>query len=772
MRQPSSSVLPETGPVREHPPRSRAPVVERIAGWSARHRKTAVFGWFLLVAVVFVACHQLPVKNLPSNDAGQSGVAEQTLNRLGFTTPPHESVLIQARGSGGPGHTFSTDPAMRRAARQVAAALAVLPHAARDIATPLGADHAGLVSADGRSALVTFTVPGQVSNEDQAVEPALRAVAAVQARYPGLLIAEAGDASADRAANAIVSHDFRQAEETSVPITLILLIVVFGALIAAGIPVLLAGTAVFTALALLAIPGQWLPIGSSTSEVVLLIGMAVGIDYSLFYLRREREERARGASTERALRTAAATSGRAILVSGLTVMIALAGLFLTGVSEFTGIALGTIAVVGVAMIGSLTFLPALLSWLGPWADRARVPFLGRRRTAARPSRVWAALVRRVIRHPAAWGSVAAVAMLALAAPALGLRLGNPVNGGFSSKIPIVATYDRISSAFPGGPAPAQVVVTGHDLASPQVAHALAQLRAAASASGPIRGPIQAESVARGQAVLVSVPLAGNGTDAVSNQALLDLRNHVLPDTLGRVPGVSFAVTGNTAENYDDIGVLRGRTPLVLAVVALLAFVLLLIAFRSVLIPLVSVSLTLLSVSAAFGLLTLIFQDGHLTGPLGFTSYGAIVPWVPLFVFVFLFGLSMDYHVFILSRIRELRGRGASTEDAVVSGIASSAGVVTSAALIMMAVFSIFATLALVSLKMLGVTLTAAVLIDATVVRGILLPACLALLGERSWYLPRWLRWLPGRPVVPFGPAGPDAGTALLQGTAGPAVRQG
>ncbi len=763
MRQPSSSVLPETGPVREQPHRSRAPVVERIAGWSARHRKTVVFGWFLLVAVIFVACHQLPSKNLPSNDAGQSGVAEQTLQRLGFTTPPHEYVLIQPRGSGGPGRTFRADPAMRRAAQQVAAALAAVPHSARDIATPFGAGHTGLVSADGRSALVTFTVPGQVSHEDQTVVPALRAVAGVQARHPGLLIAEAGDASADRAANAIVSHDFRQAEETSVPITLILLIAVFGALIAAGIPVLLAGTAVFTALALLAIPGQWLPIDSSTSEVVLLIGMAVGVDYSLFYLRREREERARGASTEQALRTAAATSGRAILVSGLTVMIALAGLFLTGYSEFTGIAVGTIAVVGVAVIGSLTFLPALLSWLGPWADRGRIPFLGRRRTAARPSRLWAALVRRVIRHPAAWGSVAALAMLALAAPALGLRLGNPPDGGFSSKIPIVATYDRINRAFPGGPGaragsgdrPRSGRPAGHPGAGPVAGRS-------ATASGPIRGPIRAQAVAGGRAVLVSVPLAGDGTDAVSNHALLDLRNHVLPDTLGRVPGVSFAVTGNTAQNYDDTGVLRGRTPLVLAVVALLAFFLLLIAFRSVLIPLVSISLNLLSVAAAFGLLTLIFQDGHLAGPLGFTSYGAIVPWVPLFVFVFLFGLSMDYHVFILSRIRELRGRGATTKDAVVGGIASSAGVVTSAALIMMAVFSIFATLALVSLKMLGVTLTAAVLIDATVVRGILLPACLAMLGERSWYLPRWLHWLPGRPVPlragrARGRAGPHPG---------------
>ena len=709
---------------------------------------------------------------MPSNDAGQSGVAEQTLQRLGFTTPPHEYVLIQPRGSGGPGARSATDPAMRRAARQVAAALAAVPHSARDIATPLGAGHAGLVSADGRSALVTFTVPGQVSHEDQTVVPALRAVAAVQARHPGLLIAEAGDASADRAANAIVSHDFRQAEETSVPITLILLIAVFGALIAAGIPVLLAGTAVFTALALLAIPGQWLPIDSSTSEVVLLIGMAVGVDYSLFYLRREREERARGASTERALRTAAATSGRAILVSGLTVMIALAGLFLTGVSEFTGIALGTIAVVGVAVVGSLTFLPALLSWLGPWADRARIPFLGRRRTAARPSRLWAALVRRVVRHPAAWGSVAALAMLALATPALGLRLGNPTDGGFSSKIPIVATYDRINRAFPGGPAPAQVVVTGHDLAGPQVTRALGQLRADASASGPIRGPIRAQAVAGGRAVLVSVPLAGDGTDAVSNQALLDLRNHVLPDTLGRVPGVSYAVTGNTAQNYDDIGVLRGRTPLVLAVVAAAG-----VLPAAAGVPLGADPAALRLAEPAVGGRRVRPAHARLPGrppgrPAGLhqlrgdRAVGAAVRVrVPV----------RAEHG--LPRVHPEPDPGTArprreTKDAVVGGIASSAGVVTSAALIMMAVFSIFATLALVQLKMLGVALTAAVLIDATVVRGILLPACLAMLGERSWYLPRWLHWLPGRPVVPFGRPGPRPGRGLIPGTAEPAVRQG
>jgi RND superfamily putative drug exporter len=474
--------------------------------------------------------------------------------------------------------------------------------------------------------------------------------------------------------------------------------------------------------------------------------MAVGIDYSLFYLRREREERARGAATGEALRIAAATSGRAIVVSGLTVMIALAGLFLTGYSVFTGVAIGTIAVVGVTVVGSLTVLPALLSWLGRWADRGRIPFLGRRRTAARPSRLWAALVRRVVRHPAAWGLVAALAMITLAVPALGMRIADPPAGGLPSNVPMVQTMNRIDRAFPGRPAPAQVVVTGRDLAGTQVQAAITALRARASSGGLIRGPVTEAPVAGGRALLVDVPLAGHGWDSLSNRALLTLRGHALPETLGRVPGISFAVAGDTAASHDDIAVLHQRTPLVLAVVAVLAFLLLLVAFRSVAIPLISISLNLLSVGAAYGLITLIFQDGRLQGPLGFTGYGAIVSWIPLFIFVFLFGLSMDYHVFILSRIRELRSRGTATPEAVVGGIASSAGVVTSAAVIMVAVFSVFATLSLISLKMLGVGLAAAVLIDATVVRGILLPACLALLGERSWYLPRWLRWLPGKPA--------------------------
>jgi RND superfamily putative drug exporter len=744
MRQPLSSVLPETDLDRHDRHQTRAaPIVERIAGWSARHRKTAVFGWLVLVAVVFVAGQALGAKSLPSYDAGQSGQAEQALHRLGLVAPAVEDVLIQARG---PGRTFAGDPAMRQAARQVARALAALPRAAADIRSPLGPGGTRLVSADGRSALVTFDVPGPTAGQATAVAPALSAVAAIQARYPNLRMAEAGDASYARAINSVLDSGFRRAEATSVPITLVLLLLVFGALVAAGIPLLLAITSVMVALSLLTVISQWQPVGPSTSEVVLIIGMAVGIDYSLFYLRREREERAKGAAPGEALRTAAATSGRAILVSGLTVMIALAGLFLTGYDVFTGIAFGTIAVVGVAVLGSLTVLPALLSWLGPRVDRGRIPFLGRRRTAARPSRAWAALARRVVRRPVVWGGAATIVLLALAVPALGMRIGQPTVD-LPVGNPVLQTVDRIQQAFPQSPSPAQVVVTGQDLSGPGMRDAIAALQARASAdgpSGPIHEPITATQIAQGRGLIIGVPLAGNGGNSVSNGALLALRNQVLPATLGRVGGVSYAVAGDTATSYDDIAAMHTVTPEIVAFVVLLAFLLLLVAFRSVTISLVSVALNLLSVAAGYGLITLIFQDGRLQGLLGYTSFGGIIFWVPLFMFVLLFGLSMDYHVFILSRIRELHSRGASTRDAVVGGISGSAGVVTSAAVIMVAVFSILATLPIVDTKTLGVGLAAAVLIDATVVRGILLPAAMALLGERCWYLPHWLRWLPGR----------------------------
>jgi putative drug exporter of the RND superfamily len=462
-------------------------------------------------------------------------------------------------------------------------------------------------------------------------------------------------------------------------------------------------------------------------------------------------------------------------------MIALAGLFLTSLSVFDGIALGSIAVVGIAVAGSLTVLPAVLSWLGPRADRGRIPLL-RRRAAARPSRLWAALVRRVVRHPLAWGGVTAIALLALATPALGMRIGYPAIDA-PAGLPVVQTMGRIQEAFPQGTSQAQVVVTGSDLSGPAVTRAVAGLRARATPGGAIHPPVTTTVIAGGRGMVISVPLAGagTGTGTASDNALLALRDQILPSTLGTVPGVSYAVTGDTAGNYDFTQQLHSRVPLVFAMVAVLAFVLLAFAFGSIVIPLVSIALNLLSVGAAYGLITLIFQDGRLTGPLGYTSFGGIIAWVPLFLFVFLFGISMDYHVFLLSRIRELRLRGSTTRDAVVGGVASSAGVITSAALIMVAVFSIFATLSTIELKILGVGMAAAILIDATLVRGILLPAALALLGDRTWSAPRWLRRLANagsleqregatpRELSPSGstttPTGPPARQTPIRGNA-------
>jgi putative drug exporter of the RND superfamily len=729
----------------------RAPVVERITRWSARHRKTAVAAWLGFMTAAFIVGQLFSGPGVQQYDPGQAGRGEQILTQLGVVSPPAENVLVEARAGE---RQLAHDAAqqVRHVEHEVVSALQALPRAASDVRVPFGL-RAG---RDGLAALVTFTVAGPHASADKTVLADLAAVHRIQLANPGMLVSEAGSASTDNVANSLLNHDFRKSEWTSIPLTLVLLVVVFGALIAAGIPVLLAGTSVVTAVSLLSIAGQWLPVGTGTSEIVLVIGMAVGVDYSLFYLRREREERAAGRDDEAVLKIAAATSGRAILVSGLTVMVSLAGLFLTGIDLFTGVALGTITVVAVAVLGSLTLLPALLSWLGPWADRGKLPHLGHRRTQARPCRTWAGLASRVVKRPLLFGGVATAAVLALSAPALGMRLESP-SMNLPSNLGVVKVLTAIQREFPGKPAPADVVVTGRNLASPAMAAGLAALRADASPTGPIRPPVTSQLVADGRAIVVQVPLAGSGSGRVSDGALLTLENRILPATIGNVAGTSFAVTGDTASSYDLASTLDGRTPLVFAAVAALAFLLLMCAFRSITIPLMSIGLNLLSVGGAYGLVTWIFQDGHLQSVLGFTSFGALVPWVPLFTFVLLFGLSMDYHVFILSRVRELWAGGASATDAVVTGIGRTAGVVSSAALIMVAVFSIFATLDMVDVKMLGVGLATAVLLDATVVRGVVLPACLALLGERAWYLPAWLRWLPGKSLACEGSpvASPD-----------------
>ena len=475
---------------------------------------------------------------------------------------------------------------------------------------------------------------------------------------------------------------------------------------------------------------------------MLLIGLAVGVDYSLFYLKREREERAAGRSERAALEAAAATSGRSVLVSGLTVMTAMAGMFLTGDPVFESFAIATIAVVAIAMIGSLTVLPALLSRLGDRVDRGRVPLVGRLRRDDGEGRIWGAVVNGVLRRPLLSAVLAGGLLVALAIPALQMRMVKPGPDTFPQSLPAVQTYERMQQAFPGSALPASVVVKAPNVNAKEMQSAIQQLRQQAVASGRMHEPIAVEVNDDGTVAEIVVPIDGKGTDSASNASLAQLRNEIVPATVGAVAGAEAGVTGAAAQWKDSTDEMKANLPIVVGFVLLLAFSLMLVAFRSPVIAVKAIVLNLLSVAAAYGVLVLVFQHGYGSDFLGFTPIGGIDPVVPLLLFVILFGLSMDYHVFLLSRIREAVQRGATTDEAVATGIKSTAGVVTSAAIVMVGVFAVFATLSMLMFKQFGVGLATAILIDATIVRGVLLPASMKLLGDWNWYLPKWLEWLP------------------------------
>jgi RND superfamily putative drug exporter len=520
-------------------------------------------------------------------------------------------------------------------------------------------------------------------------------------------------------------------------------VVAFGALVAAGVPLLLGLTAVMATLGLVAIPSQFIPMDDTVSSVVLLVGLAVGVDYTLFYLRREREEKRRGAGKIEAVHTAAATSGRAVLVSGFTVMVAMAGMFFAGGRTFTALGVGSIMVVAVAMIGSVTVVPAVLAWLGDRVDKGRVPFLHRVRRADGESRAWNWVLGKVLKRPFISAVAATGVLVVLAMPAFGMHTVLTGTDDLPRKLEVMKVYDRMQAAFPGGQIPAVVVIEADDVRTPAIAAATKELGDKAFATGTMNGPITVETSPDHHVATIAVPMHGDGTDKASANALAALRGGIVDQTIGSAPGVRHAyVTGQAAGTKDFNDLMKAHAPIVFVFVLSLAFLLLLVTFRSIVIPFTAIILNLLSVGAAYGVLTWIFQDGHFENLLGYKSNGGIVSWLPLFLFVILFGLSMDYHVFILSRIREAFDRGMSTEDAVAHGIKVTAGTVTSAAVVMVGVFAIFATLSSLDFKQMGVGLSVAILLDATIVRAVLLPATMKLLGKWNWYLPKRLEWLP------------------------------
>jgi uncharacterized membrane protein YdfJ with MMPL/SSD domain len=708
----------------------------RMGRWSARHRKSAILGWLAFVAAALVLGGVVGTKTLGDADAqvGEAGRAAKIYAAAGLDRGDPESVLVQSR-------TLRTSDA-----KFVAAVRAVERALARQVGlgelrSPYGRSR-GRISKDRHSALIGFRlgsrpVPG---GKPVSLTAVLDTVERVARAHPGFYIGEYGDASVDKAIADTNGRDFHRAELLSIPLSLAILVVAFGAFVAAGIPVLLALTAVVAAVGLLAFPSQIWPADDAANSVILLIGLAVGVDYSLFYIRREREERARGKDPEEALEAAAATSGRAVLLSGVTVLIAMAGLFVTENKELTSVGIGAMLVVATAVAGSLTVLPALLSLLGDRIELGRLPLLGRR--PGRPSLLMGRIVDRVLRRPAVSLVLGGGLLVALAVPAFSLHTSNAGETALPRGLEITETHERLEQAFPGGGQPAYVVIRAPDVTAPPVREAFAQLRRRALATGELRNPITVRASEDHAVAAFSIGLAGSGTDPRSEQALELLRTRLVPGTLGAMSGVEAHVGGLTAESKDFNDQLKRRAPLVFAFVLGFAFLLLLTAFRSVVVAAKAVVLNLLSVGAAYGLLVALFQWGWGASLLDFESTGGITSWLPLFLFIVVFGLSMDYHVFILTRVREAVDCGLRTEDAVSQTIRATAGTVTSAAIVMVGVFAVFATLSQIELKQLGVGLAAAILIDATIVRAVLLPASMALLGRWNWYLPRWLAWLP------------------------------
>ncbi|MCG7526311.1 MMPL family transporter [Streptomyces sp. OfavH-34-F] len=687
----------------------RRNLAARIGVWSAHHRKTAILGWllFVVLAAGIGGASGMVEMTDAENAAGDSARAEQILSDAGLAHRAGELVMVSSAQPDG----------WKAAARELATAIENTGEVT-GLTDPV-------VSEDREDALLVFEMKGDPDTAADRVQPVLDAVAGVQDKHSGVTVSQFGDASAGKWLGDLLSDDFKKAEFTAVPLALGILLVAFGAVVAALLPVGLALTACMAAFGLLSLASHQLHLFQTTYSVMFLMGFAVGVDYCLFYLRRERDERAAGRDAETALRIAAATSGRAVLVSGLTVMVAMAGMFLSGLMLFKGFALATITVVFIAMLGSVTVLPALLSWLGDRIDAGRVPLLNRRGKRGRKQSGGFAgrVLRPVLNRPKLFAAGSVAVLLVLAAPAVGMKTESlGLEKQFGSDSALSVAYRQISETFPGGPAPAQVVVEADDITAPAVRDALAGFDGVTVH--------RARNVAE-----FEVPLPGG------EQGLADLREDRLPAAFDGT-GARAYVTGEVATSVDFNDQLkRGIAPVFLFITAV-TFLLMLFCFRSYVIAVTSIVLNLLSVGAAYGVMTAVFQHGWGAGLIGSEGVGAVESWMPLFVLVVLFGLSMDYHVFVVSRIREARGRGLATRPAIDEGIRATAGAVTGAAVIMVAVFSVFATLSMQDMQQMGVGLAVAVLLDATVVRMVLLPSVMALLGERNWRTPRGLGRLP------------------------------
>lgn len=697
-------------------------LAESSARWSARHPWRAVGAWLVLVGVGIGLLMTVPTVSAEGADywRGESGRASELTAAAGLELPSSESVLITGDPDEG--------PAMEAAAVEVAERMAAVEGVtAVSEAAP---------NHDGTALLVTV----ELADTDVDVARLQAATAEVAAEHPQLGISQAGDHSIDEAIWELVADDLRRAEVTSIPVTLVLMLVAFGALIAAGIPVLLAIGSVAASIGIIAPLSHLWPAEQTVTSMIVLIGMAVGVDYSLFFLKRQREEREGGRGTVDAVEVAAATSGHSILVSGGAVIASMSGLFLLQDVTFNSLAVSAILVVGVAVVGSITVLPAVLVLLGDRVNRPRVPFLWRFNRRIGRGGISRRVLGPVVRHPAIAAVLALTFLAALAAPTLGMKVSASGLESLPKSIAEVQTFEQISAKYPGQMRTVDVVATGDDESA--LVRGLSELEAAAAESGLGLEALPGESLRmaeNGHTGVLTMGIDHSEDSAEGDRAIRELRE-LVANHLGEVAD-EHAVGGGAGASYDWIHVLNDRMPIVIGFIVLLTLLIMGITFRSAPIAVLTAVLNLLSVGVAFGVMTLVFQHGWGSGALDFTAPGYLIEWLPLFVMVVLVGLSMDYHVFVLSRVAEHVRSGLPSGIAVRRGIADTAGVVTSAAAVMVAVFSIFAMLSMLEMKMMGVGLAVAILVDATVIRLVALPALLTLLGDRAW---------PRRPLEPHG----------------------
>ncbi|CAL9523298.1 Heme uptake protein MmpL11 [Streptomyces sp. enrichment culture] len=709
----------------------------RVARWSARHPWRAIVGWLVFVVLCLGAGSAVGINSAKTADyrVGEAGRAETLAAEAHLERRSAEQVLISSRSGGA-----LDQEAARAAAEDLTDRMRRLPEVA-GVADPLP-------SGDRRTLMVEVTLKGEERDAKDKVDALLAQTAAVQKSHPGLLLEETGSPSVSKGVDQQRSDDLALSEAITLPVTLLTLLVVFGSVTMAGVPLLLALSSIAAAVGLSMVVSHVSPDAGVGTNVILMIGLAVGVDYTLFHLKREREERARSGgrlSSEALVELAAATSGRAVVVSGFAVVASTATLYLASDVIFSSLATGTIVVVLVAVASSLTALPALLVKLGRRAERRA----SRRAERGKPvrrvrgqgggGRMWDALLRPAARHPLATLCVSVMALLALVLPLAGLKITEMSRDTHSREIPAMRVYDRLNEAFPEQRVTHQVVVRADASRSAEVTAALRQVARRAEADPLFTGAsrIRASADDRTSTLELKVPYLGNSEEAYDS--LDRLRDDFLPATVGRISGAEYGVSGDVARYADYPAHQNSRLPLVLGALLLVTFAMTVYAFRSVVLGLLGVALNLLSAAAALGLLVLVFQGTWAEGLLGFESTGSIGSRVPLFLFVILFGLSMDYQVFVVSRIREAALAGVPTRQAVLDGIRSSASVVTSAAVVMTTVFAGFVFLHIIEMKQIGFVLAAAVLIDAFVVRVMVLPAAMLLLGERSWWPSRAVR---------------------------------